>query len=101
MAKSSKVATRGKTTKDAAAEGDAKSSEANKKTVVISDHLPPFFLVLTVLACSGFLFVYAFRDVFATGRNIGGIHDEAYLVSQSSSFIVGTMSSRDYGIPRL
>lgn len=46
---------------------------------IATDHLPPIFLVLIVMACSGFLFVYAFRDVFATGRNIGGARDYAYL----------------------
>jgi hypothetical protein len=46
----------------------------------VNDHLPPIFLVFTVLACSGFVFMYSFRDVFATGRVIGGVRDHAYLV---------------------
>jgi len=82
MAKSSKTASRGKTTKDQN-QTDVGKSEAtssnNKKIDVASDHLPPILLVFTVMVCSGFLFVYAFRDVFATGRNIGGVHDESYL----------------------
>jgi hypothetical protein len=46
----------------------------------VSDHLPPIFFVFTVLVCSGFLAMYSFRDVFATGRIIGGYRDHAYLV---------------------
>jgi len=46
---------------------------------VIAEHLPPLGLVFTVIACSGFLFVFSFRDVFATGRIIGGPLDEALL----------------------
>mmetsp|Transcript_19843 Transcript_19843/g.43071 ORF Transcript_19843/g.43071 Transcript_19843/m.43071 type:complete len:391 (+) Transcript_19843:152-1324(+) len=90
MAKSSKTASRGKTTKDQN-QTDVGKSEAtssnNKKINVASDHLPPILLVFTVMVCSGFLFVYAFRDVFATGRNIGGVHDESYLTfTNSASF---------------
>ena len=48
---------------------------------VIAKNLPPIGLVFTVIACSGFLFVFSFRDVFATGRVIGGSSDEALLVS--------------------
>jgi hypothetical protein len=47
---------------------------------VLADHLPPIGLVFTVIVCSGFLFVFSFRDVFATGRIIGGTMDEALLV---------------------
>ena len=47
---------------------------------LIEEHLPPIGLVFTVIACSGFLLMFAFRDVFATGRNIGGEMDDAYLV---------------------
>lgn len=50
------------------------------KKELIEEHLPPIGLVFTIIACSGFLFMFAFRDVFATGRNIGGEIDEAYLV---------------------
>jgi len=46
---------------------------------IAAEHLPPIGLVFTVIACSGFLFMFAFRDVFATGRNIGGARDEAML----------------------
>jgi hypothetical protein len=54
------------------------TTSPNKEDV--NDHLPPILLVFTVVACSGFLFMYAFRDVFATGRTIGGDWDDAYLV---------------------
>ena len=47
---------------------------------VVAEHLPPLALVFTVIACSGFLFVFSFRDVFATGRNVAGEMDEAMLV---------------------
>ena len=48
----------------------------------LEEHLPPLNLVFTVIACSGFLFMFSFRDVFATGRVIGGSMDEAMLVSR-------------------
>lgn len=73
--KSTKTAARGKTAKEPS------KAAAPKQEVDVSDHLPPLVLVFTVVLCSGFLFMYAFRDVFATGRNIGGDVDEAYLVS--------------------
>ena len=47
---------------------------------LLADHLPPMGLVFTVIVCSGFLFVYAFRDIFSTGRIIGGNMDKAMLV---------------------
>lgn len=59
---------------------DDSLSPAVKKEL-IAEHLPPISLVFTVIACSGFLLMFAFRDVFATGRNIAGEMDEAYLVS--------------------
>ena len=85
MAKSSKTASRSKTTKDKSiTTDDAAKTESprvtNGKIDLASDHLPPLFLQFTVMACSGFLLLYAFRDVFATGRNIGGVYDNAYLV---------------------
>jgi len=46
-------------------------------------YLPPLPLVFVVLACSGTLFVLAFRDFWTTGRNVAGTWDEAYLVSAS------------------
>jgi hypothetical protein len=83
MAKPAKTASRSKMSKDLPKDGVKSEAAATKKTDAgsVSDHLPPLPLVLTVMACSGFLFVYAFRDIFATGRNIGGVPDEAYLVS--------------------
>ena len=58
------------------------------KKDLIEEHLPPIGLVFTIIACSGFLFMFAFRDVFATGRNIGGAMDDAYLVRLGSHFLV-------------
>jgi hypothetical protein len=52
---------------------------------LIAEHLPPIGLVSTVVACSGILFVFAFRDVFATGRIIGGDMDAAYMVRLQGS----------------
>ena len=62
-------------TSDSSRRGPKRTSEE-----IIVDHLPPMGLVFTVLVCSGFLFVYSFRDVFATGKNIGGAMDQAMLV---------------------
>jgi len=78
MGKSSTTETRSKTAKE------PQPKDAPAKSVDISGHLPPLGLVLTVMACSGFLFVYAFRDAFATGRNIGGDPDEAFLTFTNS-----------------
>jgi hypothetical protein len=81
MGKSTKAASssRGKMTKDINKIVEESSSKVVVEEVA-TDHLPPIFLIFTVMACSGFLFVYSFRDVFATGRNIGGAYDHAYLV---------------------
>jgi len=80
MAKSAKTTPRSKMSKDLTTKDEVTSEPAATKTKdAVSDHLPPLPLILTVMACSGFLFVYAFRDIFATGRNIGGDPDEAYL----------------------
>eukprot|EP00934_Nitzschia_sp_Nitz4_P000684 Nitzschia sp. Nitz4//scaffold166_size90379//70452//71706//NITZ4_005069-RA/size90379-augustus-gene-0.6-mRNA-1//1//CDS//3329538232//684//frame0 len=75
-----------KQTKKDAGPATVKKEEATTTTPkqevvkdVASDHLPPLGLVFTVIACSGFLFVFAFRDVFATGRNIAGDLDETFL----------------------
>ena len=38
---------------------------------IVAEHLPPIGLVLAIIACSGFLLVFSFRDVFATGKIIG------------------------------
>lgn len=68
------------------AEKDTQKDQAKSITTVepakdlAAEHLPPLGLVFTVIACSGILFMFAFRDVFATGRNIAGDMDEAYLV---------------------
>lgn len=52
---------------------------------LVADHLPPMPLVLTILLCSGFMWVYGFRDMMATGRPIGGSMDEAYLAFTKST----------------
>ena len=61
--------------------GSGSNENESVKSVDVNDYLPPLPLVITVLACSGFIFLYAFRDVFATGRVIGGASDDALLVS--------------------
>lgn len=70
-------------------ESESPSSSAAKSAAeeVAADHLPPIFLIFTVMVCSGFLLVYSFRDVFATGRNIGGAYDHAYLVRRRIAFV--------------
>ena len=82
--KSAKTASRGKK----AEEPSKSKAAAPKQEVDVSDHLPPLVLVFTVMLCSGFLFMYAFRDVFATGRNIGGDVDEAFLVSRVNELLI-------------
>jgi hypothetical protein len=59
-------------------ESDLKPKGVSQET--LAESLPPIALVLTIIACSGFLFIFSFRDVFATGRIIGGSMDEAMLV---------------------
>lgn len=89
MGKSSKQAKAlvGKRTEQA--EKPKIESSAKKEVAVsqetLAEHLPPIGLVFTIVACSGFLFIFSFRDVFATGRVIGGSMDEAMLVSQHFS----------------
>ena len=79
MAKSK--ASRAKTAKAPAEEtkGDANAS----KDVVVAEHLPPIGLVMSVMVCSSIMWVFAFRDTFATGKIIGGPMDHAMLVSVS------------------
>jgi len=92
---SSPQLSRGKKTKDAnnAKKNNARITESSSASASAASsvekntstgHLPPIFLVFTVMCCSGFLFVYAFRDVFATGKNIGGTYDNAYLTFTNS-----------------
>ena len=68
------------------------SSESVKD--LAAEHLPPLGLVFTVIACSGILFMFSFRDVFGTGRNIAGGMDEAYLVSHVNCGAVTSQSAR-------
>jgi hypothetical protein len=46
-------------------------------------HLPPLPLVCCVLICSSVLFTLSLRDLWTTGKNLYGTHDEAYLVRPS------------------
>ena len=56
------------------------------KEMLVDEYLPPIGLVFSVLLCSGFLFMFAFRDVFATGKVIGGTYDQAMLVRKAVKF---------------
>jgi len=57
----------------------AKADEKQQQ-LLVDAHLPPLFLTLVILACSGFCFVFCLRDFLSTGKNIGGAWDEAMLV---------------------
>lgn len=89
MGKSSKQTKKAGSVKAAKAKADDQASTSTKQSNapvskdIVTEHLPPIGLVFTVIACSGFLFVFSFRDVFATGRIIGGASDEALLVGQT------------------
>lgn len=67
--------------KEAAMDAPVKPMGEQVTKELIAEHLPPIGLVFMIMACSGILWVFAFRDVFATGRNIAGPLDEAMLVS--------------------
>jgi hypothetical protein len=67
--------------KEAAKNATVKPMNEQVTKELIAEHLPPIGLVFTIMACSSILWVFAFRDVFATGRNIAGPLDEAMLVS--------------------
>lgn len=54
---------------------------------LVEEHLPPLSLVCCVLICSGSLFVLGLRDALATGKNVAGPLDEAFLqFTDSTSF---------------
>jgi hypothetical protein len=57
-----------------------KKLAAAEKQQVIEEHLPPLVLTFIILACSGFLLVFALRDFLSTGKNIAGKWDESMLV---------------------
>lgn len=59
---------------------DDASRKAQEKAAVVADHLPPFPLVVTILLCSGVMFVLGMRDLLATGKIILGESDAAYMV---------------------
>lgn len=48
--------------------------------VVVSEHLPPLFLIFTVMICSGAIFVFGIRDFLTTGKIIAGSWDAALMV---------------------
>ena len=50
-------------------------------TELAAEHLPPIAFVMIVLLCSGSLWIFAMRDVIATGKTIAGSYDDAFLVS--------------------
>jgi len=50
-------------------------------SALAEEHLPPMSLVFCVLLFSGSMFVLGLRDALATGKNIAGPFDDAYLVS--------------------
>jgi len=62
---------------------DKKLKETIRKEAV-SMHFPPLFLVISILVCSGFMWMVAFRDMMATGKSLFGPMDDAFLVSISS-----------------
>mmetsp|Transcript_23672 Transcript_23672/g.34961 ORF Transcript_23672/g.34961 Transcript_23672/m.34961 type:complete len:388 (+) Transcript_23672:106-1269(+) len=47
--------------------------------VLLLEHLPPLPLVFVILFCSGAMWVFGLRDALATGKNILGEMDYAYL----------------------
>mmetsp|Transcript_22613 Transcript_22613/g.40806 ORF Transcript_22613/g.40806 Transcript_22613/m.40806 type:complete len:406 (-) Transcript_22613:136-1353(-) len=78
---------------ESAAEKEAQKTEldakikASKVAELKEMHLTPLPLVITVLVCSGALWIFALRDFIATGRVIGGAMDEAMQVfTKSTSF---------------
>lgn len=64
----------------AAKASDPKDPIKPPRELLAQEHLPPLSLVCCVLVCSGFLFVLGLRDFLATGKNILGPLDEAFLV---------------------
>jgi len=71
----------GATTNNAAQQELLKAKAVAKIQQLKALHLAPLPLVLTVLVCSGFMWMLAFRDLMATGRPIMGRMDEAMQVS--------------------
>ena len=84
MGKASKTKAQVSEKKQQSVKTEESSSHATTRAPVskeiIAEHLPPIGLVFSVIACSGFLFVYSFRDVFATGKIVGGSMDAAMQV---------------------
>ena len=76
---------RGKETKVNVPNAAAAAHIAQKQAIIVAEHLPPLVLVLTILLCSGFMFVLGMRDLMATGKNILGESDAAYLVRWNDS----------------
>jgi hypothetical protein len=90
MGKTSKVARRSSESKEAVNNVVAKESslvgrsDSPLSKDLVAEHLPPLGLVTIVMACTGILWVFAMRDVFATGRIIAGHHDAAMQVGSIS-----------------
>jgi hypothetical protein len=82
MAKSKSSTTEAAMTKSSDKVPTKETSSPPSLKESVNDHLPPIILVFTIMVCSGFVFMYSFRDVFATGRTIGGYRDHSYLVSK-------------------
>ena len=67
--------------KEAETDAPVKPMDEQVTKELLAEHLPPIGLVFIIMVCSSILWVFAFRDVFATGRTIAGPLDEAMLVS--------------------
>jgi hypothetical protein len=66
--------------KETATDAPVKPMDEQVTKELLAEHLPPIGLVFIIMVCSSCLWVFAFRDVFATGRNIAGPLDDAMLV---------------------
>lgn len=66
--------------KESATNAPVKPVDKQVTKELLAEHLPPIGLVIIIMVCSSILWVFAFRDVFATGRTIAGPLDEAMLV---------------------
>ena len=67
--------------------------EATQQKALIEAHLPPMILTVAVLVCSGFCFVFALRDFLLTGKNVGGLWDQAMLVRLAYYLVARVLGS--------
>lgn len=69
--------------KESAVKSGSKKNDAAATTAVAPPskemHFVPTFLLMTVLTCSGFIAIMAYRDMFGTGKVIFGEDDAAML----------------------